>query len=287
VIFVANVAYTATRFNNPMFIEEMNVASFLAEPHVAVLKALALQFHPNFMGILPLYIVLLLGFALLLPLLRVKPVPILAGSGLLYLAAPVFHLNVTAYPEGVWYFNPLTWQFLFVIGVTLGLAKTQQTLRFHRKPTIIAASAAFLLACLVVKTWTTVAGFYDAVPPGTPEFVWLIGDKTNLGPLRLLNFLALAHIAVVVVPGNFFDGRRGWSQPVILCGQNSLNIFCLGIFLSFTAHLVLVEVSNALAMQLAVSAAGVLIMIGVARFLVWSRGRSREPATARVIQGGE
>src|SRR5215469_17462933 len=35
-IFIAEVSYTATTFNNPMYNDEMRVADFLEEPHVAV-----------------------------------------------------------------------------------------------------------------------------------------------------------------------------------------------------------------------------------------------------------
>ena len=57
-IFLAEVSYTVMSFNNPMYNEEMRVGEFLVEPHIAVIKALLLQFQPTFLDILPLYIVL-------------------------------------------------------------------------------------------------------------------------------------------------------------------------------------------------------------------------------------
>ena len=59
VIFTAEVSYTVLAVNNPMYNEEMGVGDFLSEPHVAIIKALLLQFQPTFLDILPLYIVLL------------------------------------------------------------------------------------------------------------------------------------------------------------------------------------------------------------------------------------
>ena len=70
VIFTAQVSYAAQRWRNPLFAEEMNISGFLDDPGVAILKALTLQLQPMFMGILPLYIVLLVALAILLPLLR-------------------------------------------------------------------------------------------------------------------------------------------------------------------------------------------------------------------------
>src|SRR5439155_1114581 len=55
VIFIAEVSYTVTTFNNPMYNEEMRVADFLDEPHVAIVKALLLEFQPTFLDILPLF----------------------------------------------------------------------------------------------------------------------------------------------------------------------------------------------------------------------------------------
>ena len=63
VIFLAQVSYTAARFDNPMYAEEMNLVGFLEAPHVNLLQALALRFRPANMDILPLYIVLLAVFA--------------------------------------------------------------------------------------------------------------------------------------------------------------------------------------------------------------------------------
>jgi hypothetical protein len=54
VIFVAEVSYTVTTFNNPMYNDEMRVGDFLEEPHIAIVKALLLEFQPTFLDILPL-----------------------------------------------------------------------------------------------------------------------------------------------------------------------------------------------------------------------------------------
>jgi hypothetical protein len=79
----AQVSYTAQRFKNPMFVDEMNIANFLQEPHIAVVKALTLALQPSFLNILPLYIVLLLMLAAILPLLRRWPLHVLGASAAL------------------------------------------------------------------------------------------------------------------------------------------------------------------------------------------------------------
>ena len=43
--------------------------------------------------------------------------------------------------------------------------------------------------------------------------------------------------------------KSPWLRPLILCGQHSLEIFCLGVFLAFAGHFVLAEVSGGAAMH--------------------------------------
>ena len=85
-IFIAEVSYTIFTFNNPMYTEEMRVGDFLSEPHIAIVKALLLQFQPTFLDILPLYIVLLATFPLTLLLLRRHILAALVPALALYLA---------------------------------------------------------------------------------------------------------------------------------------------------------------------------------------------------------
>src|ERR1700752_5502722 len=51
--FMATMAYLVESFNNAIYAEEFRAADFLKEPGLAVIKALTLQFQPEFMEILP------------------------------------------------------------------------------------------------------------------------------------------------------------------------------------------------------------------------------------------
>jgi hypothetical protein len=59
--------------------------------------------------------------------------------------------------------------------------------------------------------------------------------------------------------------------PAIKCGQQSLAVFCVGVFLSFVAHLTLMTSSDSLMAQIFVSAVGVAIMTLVAYYISWSK----------------
>jgi hypothetical protein len=288
VIFTAQVAYTAEKFANPMFVDEMKVAGFLQEPHVAIIKALTLQFQPEFMGILPLYIVLLLGFAFVLPILHRAALPLLAASVLLYLAVPVFNFNLPTYPGGRWFHNPFSWQLLFVIGAVAAAYAGSRRLDFVWRPWLFRAAVIFIAVSVVTKVLMTIDEKIDILPAGLVQGIWLFLDKTNLGPLRLLDFLALVVIVVNLVRRDSRLLRSHLAGPVILCGQHSLYIFCLGILLSYLAHLVLVEISHTVVVEFLVSVAGCGIMIAVAAFLHWTKSQARSvERIAGAPQGGE
>ena len=119
-------------------------------------------------------------------------------------------------------------------------------------------------------------------PPFPPLFakqLWSYSlDKTNLAPLRLISFLMLAVATMhVVKPESRFLQHR-WAWPVIISGQQSLYIFCVGIVLSVLGHFLLAEFSGGWVMQISVNIVGIGAMIAVGLLLNWFKTVSRRPA---------
>jgi hypothetical protein len=282
VIFIAEVSYTVTTFNNPMYNEEMRVGDFLEEPHVAIVKALLLEFQPTFLDILPLYIVLLVTFPLILFGLRLRPLMVLIPSFLLYLLVQVTNLSVPAYPEShVWYFNPLAWQFVFIVGAGLGLGGGWRPRRSRLEHAVLPIAVFVVLAVFVVKLSWTIHGVWDPFPGFFLKELWPV-NKSNLSPIRLVPFFAVLVVIATLVPPDTVLLRSAAAKPMILCGQHSLAIFCLGILLSAFGHFVLSEYSEALGFQLGVNLAGILAMCLTARVIDWyeTMGRVARPQTA-------
>ena len=94
-------------------------------------------------------------------------------------------------------------------------------------------------------------------------------NKTDLDVLRFAHFLALAALTVRFLPRDWPGLKSPWLRPLILCGQHSLEIFCLGVFLAFAGHFILAEVSGGAAMHALISLSGILIMWGVAWVISW------------------
>ena len=68
-------------------------------------------------------------------------------------------------------------------------------------------------------------------------------------------------------------------RPLIKCGQQSLEVFCFGVFLAVSAHVLLVEVSNDIWMQILVSTIGIALMTALACYGSWSKGADKSHAT--------
>ena len=277
VIFIAEVSYTVTTFKNPMYNEEMRVGDFLDEPHVAVVQALLLQFQPTFLDILPLYILMLVIFPVVLIGMQRHPLLVLLPSAALYIAVQIFGIAVPAYPEGhVWYFNPLAWQFLFVSAALLGHARMRgQTVLPYTRALLPVAAVIFAAAFLIKLSWT-IHGVWDAFPGLFLKQLWPI-NKNNLSPLRLVPFYALVVLVALRVPRDARFLASAAARPFVLSGQQSLEIFCLGIILSALAHFVLTEYGAGVAMQLAVNMAGIAIMFLTAWMIAWYKAVDRMP----------
>jgi len=291
-IFLAEIAYVAATFENPLYAEEMNVLNFLKEPDVTIFQALLLKFKPVNMDVLPLYIVLLLVFPPTLRLLLWQPGFALMLSALVYILAWNFHWNLPAYPNGVWFFNPFAWQLLFVFGAWCAVGGAQALSGLLRSRIVLTIAIVYLVfAFLITLTW-----YYESLARFVP--LWLSDrlypvDKTNLDVLRFAHFLALAAVTVRFVPRDWPALKWRILQPAIQCGQHSLEIFCLGVFLAFAGQFIISEWSGGPLIQVAISVLGISIMIAVASLLTWYKRIEGRSSPTRVktsdadLAGGE
>jgi hypothetical protein len=278
VIFLAEISYVATSFENPLYTEEMGILDFLKQPDVTIIQALLLRFRPVNMDVLPLYIVLMFFLPPILWLMRRAADMTLALSVALYVATWHFDLYLTAYPSGVWAFNPFAWQLLFVFGAWCALGGAQRMARILASNVTLAISIAYLLAAFFVTLTWYVPQLHPLMPRLIEQWMYPI-NKTDLDVLRFAHFLALAAITVRFLHKDWSGLHSFWLRPVILCGQHSLEIFCLGIFLAFAGHFVLAEIAGGAAMHFLVSLTGIVLMSSAAWLFSWyKRVAAKGPA---------
>ena len=284
-IFLAEISYVATSFENPLYSEEMGIMDFLKEPDVTIVQALLLRFRPVNMDVLPLYIVLMLFLPLILWLMRRSPDLTLGLSVLLYAATWQFDLYLSAYPNGAWFFNPFAWQLLFVFGAWCAQGGAQRLSPIlASRITLWICFAYLLFSFLVTLTWY-VPQLGHFMPRRLEQWMYPI-SKTDLDVLRFAHFMALAAVTVRFLPKDWPYLKSPWLRPLILCGQHSLEIFCLGVFLAFAGHFLLAELSGGTGLHFIISISGILIMSAAAWLFSWYKHSADKSGSKAKATGG-
>lgn len=187
----------------------------------------------GYVNILPLYLVLLAVAPVLLYLAWRTPLWLMAVSVAVWLAAGIWRLGPPNYPtSGVWFFNPLTWQVIFITGLLTGVAMKDGRRFVPIRRWLQVLTGIFLIyAALSVQ--------FPAVSKVTGHTLWLAKetfhlpwnltafDKTYVTGPRLLHILALAYFL-----SSFAFIRRAcahWiATPFELLGRQALPVFALG-----------------------------------------------------------
>lgn len=293
VVLVAGIAgYAARRFGDPNYLEALGLDVFVADPALALVGVVTLTFLPNFLDILPLYMVVLSLLPLVLLALRVHWMLPLGLSFALYMLAQITGLNLpNIQASRVWFFNPLAWQFIFVGGVVLAhLAATRRLEPLFRQRRLVVfittlAAAYVLFSLLSVAPWRQIPSLANVSlidPADLP-----VADKTNLTVLRLVDGLAKAWLIAVLIPRT-----AGWlnafpARMLSVMGRQSLPVFVLGLVMSTVCGVILRETGFGLAIQFAVLLVGSAILIAFAALLDWQARMGKRDAAAAVPEAGE
>jgi hypothetical protein len=283
VIYIVSIGYVALKFGDPDIINEFNVAGLAGDSAIETLRqGLLLKFKPVNLDVLPLYIVLMGFFPPVLWLMLRQPDLTMLASIALWLVARWFGWNFAAYPAGTWYFNPFAWQLLFVFGSWCALGGAVKSRKIIDLPITLYLCIAYMIFALLM----TFAGKFPSFGALFPQ--WLYdsfnpNDKTNLGWYRFVHFVVIVILTIRFVPKDWSGLEWKIFDPVVKCGQQSLAVFCVGVFLSFVGHFVLALSYGSVWAQIGVSVAGIAIMTVVAYYISWSKKQDKplpKPAPA-------
>jgi hypothetical protein len=245
--------------------DESNTRILLDRPGEMLARAAILQYRPVNTDVLPAFVLLHLSFAPLLWLLLRVPNVALGASLALYALVHVFGWTVPAGSNGIWAFNPLAWQLLVVLGAWW-MIEDRSVRPWITSRTALALAILYLFSSLVIVLSPRIKPLEALIPQALSQSLYPL-DKSNLDPLRLLHFLAIAILAAWFVPRDWRWLKTPVMRGAIRCGQNSLPIYCVGVLLAFASHMALLDISDGFAMQIALSLGGIGAMIATATLL--------------------
>ncbi len=254
-----------------------NVTPVLQDPTGLLAPLLLLTHQFNCADILPLYILLLLATPALLGAARHWPMGLLAISGLLWASAAWWSVNLRTWPtDHGWFFNPLSWQFLYVIGLVIGVAKHRGArLVPVRMPLVLVAGGVVIgsalwmqIPALADRGTVLLQALQDRM--GSPD-VMTSFDKTFLAPLRLIHILALAYL-LSAWPGLHRIARSRWMKAFVVIGRNALPAFATASILAYAIQILREVLLPPLPVDLLLIGAGLNVMLLVALILDrWKR----------------
>ncbi|HWL21970.1 MAG TPA: OpgC domain-containing protein [Bradyrhizobium sp.] len=274
VIYIVAISFLARRFGDSEIINEFNVAGLVDHATETLGQGLLLKFKPVNLDVLPLYIVLMGVFPPVLWLMLRQPDLTMLASIVLWLLARHFGWNFAAYPAGTWYFDPYCWQVIFLFGSWCALGGARKAAALINSRITLYFCIAYLIFALIM----TMAGKFADFGAMFPDWLYAAfnpNDKTFMAPYRLLHFIVVAIMVVRFVPKTWPGLEWKVFDPAIVCGQQSLAVFCVGVFLSFVAHFTLLLSSGSVLAQVLVSVAGIAIMTTVAYYISWSKRQDK------------
>src|ERR1700692_2517203 len=158
----------------------------------------------------------LLFAPLLWLLLRVAHLT-LGASLALYVLLPCFAGPVPACPNTHWAFNPMAWQLLVVLGAWW-IIEGNKVQPWVRSRAALVLAVLYLLFSLITALSWRIKPLEALIPQMLAHLLYPL-DKSNLDPLRLLHFLAIAVLATWLVPRNWRALQTPVMRGAIGCGQ--------------------------------------------------------------------
>ena len=199
------------------------------DPLRAIPAAFTTLYQPAYMDILPVFLWSMAALPAFAWLEARIGAAALAVPLALYGAAALGLTPPSLSPDTPIGFNPLAWQILFMTGALLGRRMLLHGRALPPSRALTAAAAAVLAAGLLLRL-----SWFGALPfsLGIGETEAVIG-KDNLAWPRVLHALALALIVAQLVPREAPWMHGMFGRWLAAAGRHSLQVFCLGLFLSW------------------------------------------------------
>lgn len=207
---------------------------FTAGAKQAVTEAALLIYRPPLLDILPMYIIFLLFTSIAILLARRTGWKAILWTSFGFWVLAQFGFRSAEHTFMMRYiptripvhemgsFDLWAWQFLWFVGVWLGVRWAQGNLPIETwARRAVVPAAAIAIFCFIIRQKVT-----HGLQLGGFEFLF---DKWHLGWLRMLDFAAVAALLIV----SHSVTKRAAIRPLVLLGQSSLQVFCVHLLFCF------------------------------------------------------
>ncbi|TPL41328.1 OpgC domain-containing protein [Mesorhizobium sp. B2-4-6] len=285
-VVIALFCAAALFAHRPEMLTMINIEPLMKNTPQVLLGIVTLGHQLGYNNILPVYGALLLAAPAFVLFVSYRPVPALIASGLLWLVAGIWQVAPPNYPEpGLWFLNPLSWQFLFNIGLA-AMLHVKRGGRIPVNPWLLGAAGIYVIGAAIwvhSPLWGQITWF---------DLPVVIGgfDKTFLSLPRLLHILSVSYL-IVALPAisNLFRVRP--DNPLAILGKRSLPVFIAGTLLAMAAQVLKLINPGGPAYDTLLIAAGIAVQLALALYLEWlaslspSRAKPMREEPARATFG--
>jgi hypothetical protein len=256
-------------------IRKLGLQPLLDDPLAAMIRLPVLTYMPNYLDILPLYVVLLALLPIIVLGQRLHVLLPVISAAAVYAAAQTFGWTFPnlGNPDG-WFLNPFAWALLFVMGATTAQLTSDAVWSRLPRPLVAAltlgAAAYVVFAFLYAAPWRMI----PALEPFVAFSFSIDSDKALLSWHRLTDMLAKVWLAAVMIPRDAAFMMRGIGASISRAGRHSLPVFIAGTFLALLGSVVLYEGEGADFWHVTVTLAGIMALLAQAWAIennLWSR----------------
>ena len=236
-------AWAADTFMRSEFRVMHNLALLYDQTGAAMAGLVTLGYQIGYVNILPSYTVLLLAGPALIAAVLYAPRTTLAVAGAFWLYAGATRLTIPNHPGGGgWFFNPLTWQFIFVIGLAIGVRHRKDERLVRTSPILFKLALGLLL---FIFAWRYVPGLGSFMNHkmaqlgglGLPSNI-TTHNKSMLALPRLVHILALVYVLSCLPVVTRICAHR-YAAPLRLMGSHGLLVFGLGTILALAGQIMM------------------------------------------------
>lgn len=270
-VTIAIFGGAAIYFSEPDLLTKINLDNVFEETPEALFGIVTLGHQLGYNNILTMYA----GVMIMVPgllWLGSRSLPLMLGvSGLVWLLAGLYRVGPPHYPgDGLWFLNPLSWQFLFAIGMA-GILHVRRGGSIPIHPIGVGLAIAYLVAALVwveVPLW----GLEKHIP-----LPFVLGDfnKTFLTLPRLLHVLAMAYVFLAFPFFSRFT-RLDHSNPLAVMGRHGLAVFVAGTILAMVGQVISHLTETGFLLDTVILGTGIALQFALAYFYEWEAGLQKK-----------